>query len=148
MLLFHPNLFKINIKETHLNHNQFPEPWQAHFRLPIAFHFHFDFIWTCMYFCRWHVPHFEKMLYDQGQLAVAFAQAFQATQDRKFAKVVQDIVEYVCRDLRHPKGGFYSAEDADSYPEAGAESKKEGAFCVWTKDELEQLIPDEKVMMG
>ena len=66
---------------------------------------------------KWHVPHFEKMLYDQGQLLVSYSQTFQATKDQKFAKTVEDIVEYVLRDLRHPLGGFYSAEDADSFPE-------------------------------
>ena len=111
---------------------------------------------------KWHVPHFEKMLYDQGQLAVSFSQAFQATKDPKFAKVVRDIVKYVNRDLRHPMGGYYrydiidlsvigtvvkdspshfSAEDADSLPTADSQAKKEGAFCVWTKEELDRLLP-------
>ena len=62
---------------------------------------------------KWHVPHFEKMLYDQGQLAVSFSQAFQATKDPKFAKVVRDIVKYVNRDLRHPMGGYYRYDIID-----------------------------------
>lgn len=84
----------------------------------------------------WHVPHFEKMLYDQGQLAVAYARAFQATGDTKFAVVVRDIIDYSIRDLRHPLGGFFSGEDADSLPTPDAEKKQEGAFCVWTYEEL------------
>ena len=94
---------------------------------------------------RWHVPHFEKMLYDQAQLAVAYSNALQSTGDKRFGAVVDDIVEYVCRDLSHPMGGFFSAEDADSLPEATSDKKKEGAFCVWTKDELEQLLNKEKI---
>ena len=93
---------------------------------------------------RWHVPHFEKMLYDQGQLCVAFAQAFQASGDPKFKRVLNDVIEYVARDLTHADGGFYSAEDADSLPESGSEHKKEGAFCVWTFDELKRLLIEQK----
>ena len=56
---------------------------------------------------RWHVPHFEKMLYDQAQLVVAYSYAFQATQDSKFKAIVEDILTYVNRDLSHPLGGFF-----------------------------------------
>src|SRR6202051_1962046 len=62
----------------------------------------------------WHVPHFEKMLYDQAQLASAYVDAFQITQDRRYADVARDILDYVARDMRSKDGGFYSAEDADS----------------------------------
>ena len=90
---------------------------------------------------KWHVPHFEKMLYDQGQLAVAYANAYKATKEAKFAETLRDILEYVERDLWHPEGGFFSAEDADSKPASDdGDKKKEGAFCVWTKDELESLL--------
>merc|ERR1711962_1092640 len=89
---------------------------------------------------RWHVPHFEKMLYDQGQLCVAFAQAYQATKDAKLKKVLNEVIEYVSRDLRHPDGGFFSAEDADSLPTSESDHKKEGAFCVWTSQELQELL--------
>lgn len=88
----------------------------------------------------WHVPHFEKMLYDQAQLMVAYTDAFLATKDKFYANVVEDIVKYVKRDLRHESGGFYSAEDADSYPEIGASQKKEGAFCTWEYKELKTLL--------
>jgi len=95
---------------------------------------------------RWHVPHFEKMLYDQAQLCVAYAQAFQVSKDEKYKRVVNDIVEYVSRDLTHPEGGFYCAEDADSFPERDEEAdghKKEGAFCVWTHEEIAELLPGQ-----
>ncbi|XP_076075514.1 spermatogenesis-associated protein 20-like isoform X2 [Mytilus galloprovincialis] len=90
----------------------------------------------------WHVPHFEKMLYDQGQLLVAYATAYQITKDEMFADVTRDIVEYVTRDLQSAEGGFYSAEDADSYPIDGASEKKEGAFCVWTYEEIQSLLTE------
>ncbi|KAJ9586527.1 hypothetical protein L9F63_019824, partial [Diploptera punctata] len=89
---------------------------------------------------RWHVPHFEKMLYDQAQLAVAYSSAYVATKDPFFADVVRDILTYVSRDLSDKSGGFYSAEDADSYPTHGASHKKEGAFCVWTYNEVTSLL--------
>ncbi|XP_049868902.1 spermatogenesis-associated protein 20 isoform X2 [Pectinophora gossypiella] len=93
----------------------------------------------------WHVPHFEKMLYDQAQLTVAYTDAFLASKDEFYADVVRDIIKYVNRDLRHESGGYYSAEDADSYPTFGAPHKKEGAFCVWEYNEIKSLIGDKKI---
>ncbi|XP_062447429.1 spermatogenesis-associated protein 20 isoform X9 [Rhea pennata] len=90
----------------------------------------------------WHVPHFEKMLYDQGQLAAAYTRAFQISGDEFFADVAGDILLYVSRDLSDQAGGFYSAEDADSYPTAASREKREGAFCVWTAEEIRALLPD------
>ncbi|XP_022091414.1 spermatogenesis-associated protein 20-like [Acanthaster planci] len=90
----------------------------------------------------WHVPHFEKMLYDQGQLTVSYLDAYQITKDEKFSDVARDILKYVSRDLSSKAGGFFSAEDADSYPTDGAEHKKEGAFCVWEEEEIRQLLCD------
>ncbi|KAJ8945900.1 hypothetical protein NQ314_009014 [Rhamnusium bicolor] len=78
---------------------------------------------------RWHVPHFEKMLYDQAQLAVSYCDAYVLTKDEFYADVVRDILTYVSRDLSHELGGFYGAEDADSYPYEGAPHKQEGAFA-------------------
>ncbi|XP_048343624.1 spermatogenesis-associated protein 20 isoform X2 [Sphaerodactylus townsendi] len=91
---------------------------------------------------RWHVPHFEKMLYDQGQLAAVYAKAFQISGDEFFADVATDILLYVSRDLSDSSGGFYSAEDADSYPTIQSKEKQEGAFCVWTAEEIRQLLSD------
>ena len=62
----------------------------------------------------WHVPHFEKMLYDQAQLAVAYLEAFQITREPLFEEVARDILDYVRRDMTAKEGGFFSAEDADS----------------------------------
>ncbi len=94
---------------------------------------------------RWHVPHFEKMLYDQAQLTVPYLEAFQITNDRFFSKVAEDILEYVLRDLTHPDGGFYSAEDAESAPDHSSPSQKEeGAFYVWTKSETGTILTTEE----
>ena len=74
----------------------------------------------------WFVPHFEKMLYDQAQIALNALEAWQATADERHAWLVRDIVDYVLRDLSHPDGGFYSAEDADSEPAPRAGSLSPG----------------------
>jgi uncharacterized protein YyaL (SSP411 family) len=85
---------------------------------------------------QWLVPHFEKMLYDQAQLAIAYTEAYQATRNVALAAVARDILDYVLRDMRAPEGGFYSAEDADSPPQAGVPGAAEGAFYVWTVDQI------------
>jgi uncharacterized protein len=95
----------------------------------------------------WHVPHFEKMLYDQGQLAIAYLEGFQLTGERAFAEVARDILAYVERDLGAPGGAFFSAEDADSALEHGGTVHAEGAFYVWTKTEIEALLPPEAAPM-
>ncbi|XP_046660739.1 spermatogenesis-associated protein 20 isoform X1 [Homalodisca vitripennis] len=89
---------------------------------------------------KWHVPHFEKMLYDQAQLAVVYSTAYLITQDPLYQDVVKDILTYVGRDLSHKEGGFYSAEDADSLPTTKCKEKREGAFCVWTNQEICELL--------
>jgi len=98
----------------------------------------------------WRVPHFEKMLYDQAQLVLAYVEATQASGDASYAAVAEDTLRYVVRDMTAPEGGFYSAEDADSrVPEAShrgatdggeARERREGAFYVWTKDEVARLL--------
>ena len=92
----------------------------------------------------WRVPHFEKMLYDQAQLVLAYVEAAQVTGDRFFADVAADTLAYVRRDLTDPEGGFYSAEDADSVPpehagDPGAH-KMEGAFYIWTDEEVGDVL--------
>jgi uncharacterized protein YyaL (SSP411 family) len=95
----------------------------------------------------WRVPHFEKMLYDQAQLVLAYVEASQLTGDLFFAEVAVDTLAYVTRDLRHPDGGFFSAEDADSVPPEHADArslapapdrphKTEGAFYIWRDEEI------------
>jgi uncharacterized protein YyaL (SSP411 family) len=87
----------------------------------------------------WRVPHFEKMLYDQAQLVLAYLEGAQASGNEMFAAVAEDTLAYVIRDLRDPAGGFYSAEDADSTPIEGG-PKKEGAFYVWSDAEIGSLL--------
>ncbi|HET9376245.1 MAG TPA: thioredoxin domain-containing protein [Chthoniobacterales bacterium] len=96
---------------------------------------------------RWHVPHFEKMLYDQAQLVSIYTAAYQITRDTLFARVVDETLAYLARDLAAPEGGFYSAEDADSLPSSNASEKKEGAFYVWTDSEINSVLsPDESLV--
>jgi len=90
----------------------------------------------------WHIPHYEKMLYDQAQLVEAFLIAHQLTGREDFADTARDILAYVNRDLTSPEGGFYSAEDADSLAE-GADHKTEGAFYIWTEEEIDRHLGDD-----
>jgi uncharacterized protein len=96
---------------------------------------------------RWHVPHFEKMLYDQAQLAVAYTEVVQATADPELEKTLRETLDYVLRDLTSPEGGFYSAEDADSLPQAEATEKLEGAFYVWTQEEIDRVLTPEESLV-
>ncbi|HEY8525926.1 MAG TPA: thioredoxin domain-containing protein [Acidimicrobiales bacterium] len=82
---------------------------------------------------RWLVPHFEKMLYDQALLTRTYLHAWQVTGHDRYRQVVDETIGYVLRDLRHPDGGFHSAEDADSEGE-------EGRFYVWTPDEIRAAL--------
>ncbi len=92
----------------------------------------------------WHIPHYEKMLYDQAQLLTAYAEGHQLTGSAFFADVAREIVTYVKRDLRHPQGGFFSAEDADSYTDETRTKKSEGWFYVWTAAEIDDLLGKEE----
>jgi uncharacterized protein YyaL (SSP411 family) len=101
----------------------------------------------------WRVPHFEKMLYDQAQLVIAFIEAAQVSGDPFYAEVAEDTLLYVMREMTDEAGGFYCAEDADSIPPEDAPAadaadgtvgerphKKEGAFYLWRDDELDALL--------
>ena len=94
----------------------------------------------------WRVPHFEKMLYDQAQLVIAYLEAAQATGNEFFAAVAEDTLAYVARDMRDGGGGFYSAEDADSSPAEGA-PKIEGAFYVWSDAQVGALLGDHAAIV-
>jgi uncharacterized protein YyaL (SSP411 family) len=121
----------------------------------------------------WHVAHFEKMLYDQAQLAGAYLDAFQITRDPQFESVTRDILDYVARDMTSKEGGFFSAEDADSpvpvaavYDRRTSESEKgasiessdahraplqkpenaEGAFYIWTKTDIDSALGEAAEM--
>jgi uncharacterized protein YyaL (SSP411 family) len=86
----------------------------------------------------WLVPHFEKMLYDNGLLVVAYAEAFQATGRGDFARVARETLDYLAREMTAPHGGLYSATDADSEGPDGV--SEEGKFFVWSKHEVESVI--------
>jgi hypothetical protein len=94
---------------------------------------------------RWHVPHFEKMLYDNAQLALSYLEAFQCSGESFFASTAHDIFNYVLCDLRSPEGGFYSAEDADSLEADSGTLKKEGAFYLWSAEELSETLGDKEL---
>ncbi|XP_010522664.1 PREDICTED: spermatogenesis-associated protein 20 isoform X2 [Tarenaya hassleriana] len=88
----------------------------------------------------WHVPHFEKMLYDQGQLANVYLDAFSITKDVMYSYVSRDILDYLKREMIGTEGGIFSAEDADSLEFEGAKRKKEGAFYIWTSQEIDDVL--------
>lgn len=85
---------------------------------------------------KWLVPHFEKMLYDNALLIIAYIETFQATGNKKYCKTSEEILSYVLRDMTSNEGGFYSAEDADSEGE-------EGKFYVWSEEEIKDILQEE-----
>ena len=88
----------------------------------------------------WHIPHYEKMLYDQAQLAIAYLDAAHLTGDAAHRETARNILAYVKRRMTSPDGGFYSAEDADSLKSTAAAHKTEGAFYIWEKQEIDSLL--------
>ncbi len=82
---------------------------------------------------RWLVPHFEKMLYDNAQLAVCYLEAYQVTKDEDYARVARETLDYVIREMQEPGGAYYSATDADS-------EGVEGKFFVWALDEIIEIL--------
>ncbi len=86
---------------------------------------------------KWLIPHFEKMLYDNAQLLTLYLDAYRVSGRSRYSAIAHDIIGYVLRDMTHPEGGFYSAEDADS-------EGKEGKFYCWTREELAALLSSEE----
>lgn len=85
----------------------------------------------------WQVPHFEKMLYDNALLISSYREAYEVTKKEAFKEIAIDTIRYIMRDMTHPAGGFYSAEDADS-------EGKEGKFYTWTSTEIEKLLGEDE----
>jgi len=101
----------------------------------------------------WRVPHFEKMLYDQAQLVLAYVEGAQVSGDPFYMEIAEDTLLYVLREMTDPGGGFYSAEDADSVvPEQGgsipaAAHRAEGACYLWRADEVDALLGDDAAIV-
>ena len=90
---------------------------------------------------RWHVPHFEKMLYDNAQLITSYILAYKISNKKKYLKTAEETINYLLRDMKHPQGAFYSAEDADSISDG---KKKEGAFYVWAQSNISHILGEKE----
>ncbi|HSP12086.1 MAG TPA: thioredoxin domain-containing protein, partial [Salegentibacter sp.] len=90
---------------------------------------------------RWHVPHFEKMLYDNAQLVSLYSKAYKHTKNLLFKEVIEKTLEFIKEELSSPEHAFYSALDADSLNEDG--KSEEGAYYSWTKHELEEMLQED-----
>ena len=95
---------------------------------------------------KWHIPHFEKMLYDNAQLISLYSDAYLISNNELYKNVVYETIDFVLRELRNSNGGFYSSIDADSKSLKGEE--KEGAYYVWKEDELKKLLKDEFIVFS
>jgi uncharacterized protein YyaL (SSP411 family) len=93
----------------------------------------------------WLVPHFEKMLYDNALLCVAYLEAYQATGSENYARVARDVLAYVAREMTSPEGAYYSATDADSLNPSG--EREEGWFFTWTPSEIAAVIGAEEAKL-
>jgi len=93
---------------------------------------------------QWRLPHFEKMLYDQAQLAISYLEAYQITHDTEFADMAKGILQYCINTLHDPSGGFYSAEDAESALDpSNPDEKEEGAYYLWAKSEIDSILENQ-----
>jgi uncharacterized protein YyaL (SSP411 family) len=97
---------------------------------------------------KWLVPHFEKMLYDNALLARVYVEVFQATGDPFYRRIAEETLDYLAREMRHPAGGFYSTQDADSLPTAQSHETEEGAFFVWTPAELREALGGDAMIFA
>ncbi len=92
---------------------------------------------------RWHIPHFEKMLYDNAQLVSLYSHAYLVTQKPLYKDIVTETLEYISREMTNDQGSFYSSLDADSETTKGGGELEEGAYYVYTKKELKTLLNDD-----
>lgn len=90
---------------------------------------------------KWHVPHFEKMLYDNGQLVSLYSEAYRLTHNPLYKKTIEKTLSFISKELTAPNGGFYSALDADSLTAQG--HLEEGAYYVWNKEELRTIVGED-----
>ncbi len=90
---------------------------------------------------QWLVPHFEKMLYDNAQLASLYLHGWLATGDAEYRRVCEETLDYILREMTHASGGFFSAQDADS-------EGVEGKFFVWSEDEIRAALPEAEMAQG
>ncbi|PZO22795.1 MAG: thioredoxin domain-containing protein, partial [Flavobacteriaceae bacterium] len=90
---------------------------------------------------KWHVPHFEKMLYDNGQLVSLYSEAYRLTHNPLYKKTIEKTLSFISKELTAPNGGFYSALDADSLTAQG--HMEEGAYYVWNKEELRTIVGED-----
>jgi len=95
---------------------------------------------------KWHIPHFEKMLYDNAQLISLYSDAYLVTNNELYKNVVYETIAFVLKELKNPNGGFYSSIDADSKSLDGKEN--EGAYYIWKEDELKKLLKDDFVVFS
>jgi len=95
---------------------------------------------------KWHIPHFEKMLYDNAQLISLYSDAYLVTNNDLYKNVVYETIAFVLKELKNPNGGFYSSIDADSKSLDGKEN--EGAYYIWKEDELKKLLKDDFVVFS
>ena len=96
---------------------------------------------------QWRIPHFEKMLYDQSQLVLQYLAAYQLTGSDLYKGVAMETLDYVLRDMQGAEGGFYSAEDADSLNPYNPAEHSEGAYYLWTAEEIDQLLSEEEAQV-
>lgn len=97
---------------------------------------------------QWLVPHFEKMLYDNALLARVYLETFQATGNTLYRRIAEETLDYMLREMRHPEGGFFSTQDADSLPAPDATHKHEGAFFVWTPAEIRDALGTDAMVFS
>lgn len=137
-----PNNYHFLLREAYQNNNDSLKKYVNHTLTKIAYGGVFDHVGggfsRYAVDTKWHVPHFEKMLYDNAQLVSLYSDAYLATKNPLYKTVVEETLDFVERELTHEDGTFYSSLDADSNTPDG--ELEEGAFYVWTEAELKQLI--------